>query len=404
MKKVAYAVALVVTLACQSHRVPAAQFAVGAGTARTSEQWLGANLARFHARYDVYSDGSAAGNHFAARGRMYGDPLANDKVVMRCASEESPSKTKQEMDRAEQAVPAMEEDIECPGRPGTCIRASFHPSPIGHSDDWGGWYFMNGVFPACKSQSDGRPVAATGQGAAPGENWGAEPDAGVDLTGATSLSFWARGERGGEAVDFFALGVGRDELGIRLPGAPGADSSPRTPPKERAVKKLARDWRQYTIDLKDLTLPDQNLRQVLGGFGWVTAAKDNRRGDVVFYLDDISYDLPRKLEPRFPLSFETDALKAAKEPFGFDSVTRNTAFTYDAAVALIAFVASGDLQNAKLIADALVYAQNHDRWYDDGRLRNAYQAGDLFLPPGWLPERNGWDPGRRLRTVRMPGW
>jgi hypothetical protein len=40
--------------------------------------------------------------------------------------------------------------------------------------------------------------------------------------------------------------------------------------------------------------------------------------------------------------------------------------------------------------------QNHDRYFDDGRLRNAYQAGDLRLPPGWNP--NG-----KSGTVRMPG-
>jgi hypothetical protein len=55
------------------------------------------------------------------------------------------------------------------------------------------------------------------------------------------------------------------------------------------------------------------------------------------------------------------------------------------------------MKRARLLADALVYAQKHDRFYSDGRIRNAYQGGDLALPPGWRP--NG-----RNRTVRMPGW
>ena len=69
-------------------------------------------------------------------------------------------------------------------------------------------------------------------------------------------------------------------------------------------------------------------------------------------------------------------------------------------VVLFAYLARGkrgDLKRARLLADALVHAQNHDRFYDDGRLRNAYQAGDLILPPGWMP--NG-----RTGTARLPGW
>ncbi|KKL78106.1 hypothetical protein LCGC14_2028150, partial [marine sediment metagenome] len=44
-----------------------------------------------------------------------------------------------------------------------------------------------------------------------------------------------------------------------------------------------------------------------------------------------------------------------------------------------------------------MYAINNDRYFTDGRLRNAYQGGDLVLFPGWRP--NGKD-----NTVRMPGW
>ncbi|MBK8045920.1 MAG: hypothetical protein IPK16_01550 [Anaerolineales bacterium] len=76
---------------------------------------------------------------------------------------------------------------------------------------------------------------------------------------------------------------------------------------------------------------------------------------------------------------------------------RNVAFSYDNALALMAFTAAGDWRRAGLLADAFVYAQQHDRIYGDGRLRNAYQAGDLVLPPGWKPNH-------RIGTVRMPGW
>src|SRR5262249_20865697 len=46
---------------------------------------------------------------------------------------------------------------------------------------------------------------------------------------------------------------------------------------------------------------------------------------------------------------------------------------------------------------AFVYAADHDRTYSDGRIRDAYMAGDIALPPGWTP--NG-----RLGTVPVSGF
>ncbi len=79
---------------------------------------------------------------------------------------------------------------------------------------------------------------------------------------------------------------------------------------------------------------------------------------------------------------------------------RNTAFTYDNTLGLLAFLADGSadsLRRAKLIGDAFVYASQHDRTFNDGRLRSDYAAGDIVLPPGWTP--NG-----RLGTVPIPGF
>ena len=59
----------------------------------------------------------------------------------------------------------------------------------------------------------------------------------------------------------------------------------------------------------------------------------------------------------------------------------DTAWTYDNALALLAFLARGtdqDLAAARSLADALVYAQAHDPAFDDGRLRDAYHA-DAFV-------------------------
>jgi len=76
---------------------------------------------------------------------------------------------------------------------------------------------------------------------------------------------------------------------------------------------------------------------------------------------------------------------------------RNVAYTYDNAISLIAFLAAGERDRARLIADAFIYALHNDPFYTDRRLRNAYSAGRLTVPPGWKP--NG-----KVSTVRLPGW
>jgi len=49
-------------------------------------------------------------------------------------------------------------------------------------------------------------------------------------------------------------------------------------------------------------------------------------------------------------------------------------FIYDNALTSLALLSSGDLRRARAIADALLYAQDHDDTYHDGRLRQAYHA------------------------------
>lgn len=62
------------------------------------------------------------------------------------------------------------------------------------------------------------------------------------------------------------------------------------------------------------------------------------------------------------------------------------AFTYDNALAAIALVACGDVAQARRIGDALLLATTTDRADPDGRLRNAYRAGE----PGGVPFPHGW--------------
>jgi hypothetical protein len=312
----------------------------GNATATKAVSYLTSVMDQFHDAFDIYSDADAAGNHFAARGRMASVAGA-------------------------ETVPAMNEAWTTSPHSGlTCIKATFAPQGA----NWGGWYFMNGVLVGTERQ--------------PRENWGSYSNAGIDLRGASRLTFWARGARGGERVEFFAGNLGRNESGTPVEPYPDSASKLST-----GYVTLTSSWKQYTISLEG-----KDLSYVIGGFGWVTNARENAGTSVTFYLDDIAYDRARLPEPRFLLSYQT--VNSGKD---VDTVLRNVAFTYDNAVALMAFLASGRPERAKLIADALLYALDNDRAFADGRVRNAYQAGDLVLPAGWAPNA-------KTGTVRMPGW
>jgi hypothetical protein len=66
-----------------------------------------------------------------------------------------------------------------------------------------------------------------------------------------------------------------------------------------------------------------------------------------------------------------------KDGSGLDDI----AFIYDNALTALALMSSGDLRRARAIGDALLYAQNHDPEFSDGRLRQAYHA-DQFSSSG----------------------
>jgi hypothetical protein len=61
----------------------------------------------------------------------------------------------------------------------------------------------------------------------------------------------------------------------------------------------------------------------------------------------------------------------------------STAFVYDNALAIVAYLLRGkrdDTARARLLGDSLLYAQQHDPTYSDGRLRQAYWVGPFTLP------------------------
>ncbi len=296
-------------------------------------------LDQYQQTYYVYEDCSSPGNHFQEQSLVGASNALSYCPVMKADCREQPYSGS------------------------TCIRCEFR----GARRAWGGWLFLNGVV--------------DGEEREPHSNWGDIPNAGCDLRGATELSFWARGRAGGERVEFFCGGIGR---GPGQSVKPYPDSLPRT---SLGCVTLSNEWRQYRISLEG-----KPLDYVINGFGWYTTSARNGNRDIVFYLDEIQYNLRRPGDPRFLASYKD--LAASNR---LDVVMRNVAFTRDNAVAILTFLAHGDRQRAQRIADALVYAQQHDRFFEDGRLRNAYQAGDIALPPGWTPH------GRQA-TARIPGW
>jgi len=298
-------------------------------------EYLKQVLDQYQTSFDVYTDASAAGNHFVAPAEMGNDT----QFVLNYTTN--------------------------PFQGATCIQGKFN----GTGDFWGGWYLMNGVLQGIETQ--------------PKANWGNYSNAGFNLNGVTTLTFYAKGQNGGERVEFFAFGVGRNaENG--LPVQPYPDSSPKT---SLGFVTLTTAWTQYTISVAGL-----DLSFVLGGFGWATSAKQNNDQPIIFYIDEIKYNKSLLNDPRLLVSYE---LLSTDQP-----VLKNTAFVYDNALAILAFLSSptqDNVNNAKLIGDAIVFAADNDRFFTDGRLRNAYQGGDIKLFPGWTP--NG-----KTNTARMPGW
>lgn len=102
----------------------------------------------------------------------------------------------------------------------------------------------------------------------PGGDWG-DQSGGFNLGGARKLTWWARGKAGGEKVKFSFGIIGRDKRFYD------------TAKGELAVE-LSRQWRQYSIDLKD-----KDLHRIKTGFIWVVGGQGT---PLTFYLDDVRYE------------------------------------------------------------------------------------------------------------------
>ena len=299
---------------------------------------LSARLSRTRECVYVYKDYSLTHNHFTQRSKIYGsdDDLVKD----------------------------MDENYTKKPYSGTsCIRCE----QTSRKKDWGGWMFLNGYL----KEWDRKPKP----------NDGNKGGAGLNLTGANALRFYARGKKGGEVVEFFTCGFGYDKNNKKTVKNPG--SSMR---KSTGQVTLTKDWKEYIIPLKGA-----NLNYVVCGFGYEVDGKANGKKDVVFYLDEIRFTGKIRSAQTAPV-----LLRSSDEE---DIKVKNAAFTEDNALVAMAFLSAGKKNEAKQILDAFVYAVQNDRAYDasdpkDGprRARNAYAVGDISAFPGW---NSG---------TRMSGW
>lgn len=127
----------------------------------------------------------------------------------------------------------------------TCIKITYTGEPA-QGAGWAGIYWQN-----------------------PENNWGSK-DGGFNLSNAKRLTLWARGERGGEKLEF--------KIGGITGTYPDSDIAGIGP------LELDNGWRQYTIDLEGL-----DLYYISGGFVFAASRIDNPDGFVI-YLDDIIYE------------------------------------------------------------------------------------------------------------------
>ena len=280
----------------------------------------------------VYRDFSLSLNHFTQKAKMVGFYGENLK----------------DMDEN------WKEDVKS-GR--TAIRCEMDV----FTDDWGGWMFLNGYLP----EGEANPHINDGQ----------TDGQGIDLSGAAELRFFAKGEKGGEKVEFFTAGFGYY-----------GDSSDTMVPYPDSAKKhslgyvtLTNDWKEYVIDLRDA-----DMSYIICGFGFVLSSQYSNKGNNVFYLDEIRF-VPEGY------SHWTDGLSLLRSYDTDNIFILNAAYTYDNALAAMAFLSEGRADAAAKILDGFVYAVNHDRYKPD-RIRNAYMGGPI-------EPYTGWEHG-----INIPGW
>lgn len=299
-----------------------------AGPAEKAENALAEALWAEQQQLYVYKDFADSENHFTQKAKMWG----KDGELVRDMNENWRDN---------------------PHSGFSCIRCE----QVVTLQDWGGWLFLNGMLP----EGSTTPVL----------NDGKTREQGLDLSGAQELRFWARGEEGGEHVEFFTCGFGEGDPSVKY-----RDSAHK---KTLDTVTLTREWTEYVIDVSD-----EDMSYIALGFGFVLSGAGGT-GEKVFYLDDICFTgKPAVCEGGYYLlrSYTTD-----------NRYIFNAAFTYDNALAAMAFLSAGRQEEAAKILDALAFAVENDR-FKPGRIRNAYVAGNISSFTGWAEEKK----------ARLPGW
>lgn len=96
---------------------------------------------------------------------------------------------------------------------------------------------------------------------------------GYNVSGYSKLTFWARGEEGGEVCSFSVGGI-----------SGGTYKDTINPAKSTGSVRLSREWQKYTINLER-----ENMSHIIGGFCYVVVKDQNPRGSTV-YIDDIYFE------------------------------------------------------------------------------------------------------------------
>jgi hypothetical protein len=128
----------------------------------------------------------------------------------------------------------------------TCIKVVYDVACSREGQKWAGIFWLN-----------------------PANNWGSKKG-GFNLTGAEKLTFWAKGEKGGERLEEFKVG-----------GITG--DYPDTDTAGIGPVILTPEWKEYSIDLRG-----KDLSYISGGFSWSTNTDVNPQ-ECTFYLDNIQY-------------------------------------------------------------------------------------------------------------------
>ncbi|TAN61256.1 hypothetical protein EPN16_03625, partial [bacterium] len=168
--------------------------------------------------FSVYTDRQSSDNHYIPSGWMgdFGDIKINDQ------STDNPHSGK------------------------TCIQFVY-TAKKSQNQGWSGVYWQN-----------------------PANNWGSKKG-GFDLTGMTKLTFWVRGQKGGEILQKVKVG-----------GIKGDYSD--TSEVEMGPIQLTDAWQQVTVNLVG-----KDISYISGGFAWVATADQNPDG-ATFYLDDLKFE------------------------------------------------------------------------------------------------------------------